>query len=74
MFHLASEMFNLKPESKLEFVNVADGSPQRGYSAIGVEKTASLHSKLVGRSVDERLTDAREHFDCGSPLDQQWSE
>lgn len=55
----AGELFNLDLERKLEFVNVVDGSPQRGYSAIGVEKTASLHSQLVGRSVDEKLTDAR---------------
>ncbi|KAL6872705.1 hypothetical protein J3F83DRAFT_759835 [Trichoderma novae-zelandiae] len=69
---LAAELFHLEPERKLEFVNVADGNPQRGYSAIGVEKTASLHANLVGRNVDEKLTDAREHFDCGSPLDHQF--
>ncbi|KAK4150309.1 2OG-Fe(II) oxygenase-like protein [Chaetomidium leptoderma] len=72
MFNLAGDVFGLDSETKLSFANIADGSPQRGYSAIGVEKTASLHGKLVGRNVDERLTDAREHFDCGSPLDQEY--
>ncbi|KAL2159577.1 hypothetical protein VTH06DRAFT_2146 [Thermothelomyces fergusii] len=72
MFDLAEELFRLDADTKLDFANVADGSPQRGYSAIGVEKTASLHGKLVGRKVDERLTDAREHFDCGSPLDEEY--
>ncbi|KAK3903172.1 2OG-Fe(II) oxygenase-like protein [Staphylotrichum tortipilum] len=72
MFDLAGDVFRLDAETKLAFTNVADGSPQRGYSAIGVEKTASLHGKLVGRNVDERLTDAREHFDCGSPLNEEF--
>lgn len=72
MFELANDVFSLDAETKLGFANIADGSPQRGYSAIGVEKTASLHGKLVGRNVDEKLTDAREHFDCGSPLDQEY--
>ncbi|KAL2195747.1 2OG-Fe(II) oxygenase-like protein [Corynascus similis CBS 632.67] len=72
MFELADEVFSLDTETKLGFANIADGSPQRGYSAIGVEKTASLHGKLLGRNVDERLTDAREHFDCGSPLDEEY--
>ncbi|KAH9885304.1 hypothetical protein F4778DRAFT_799050 [Xylariomycetidae sp. FL2044] len=72
MFDLADDLFHRDHESKLKFANIADGSPQRGYSAIGVEKTASLHGKLVGRNVDEKLTDAREHFDCGSPLDQEF--
>ena len=55
----SSTLFSLDVPRKLEFANIADGSPQRGYSAIGVEKTAALHGKLVGRDVDEKLTDAR---------------
>nr|A0A411KUQ7.1 RecName: Full=2-oxoglutarate-dependent dioxygenase ucsF; AltName: Full=UCS1025A pyrrolizidinone biosynthesis cluster protein F [Acremonium sp.]QBC88150.1 UcsF [Acremonium sp.] len=73
IFDLSTQMFNLDIDSKLEFANIADGSPQRGYSAVGVEKTASLHGNLIGRRVDEKLTDAREHFDCGSPLDKSFA-
>ncbi len=61
----AGDVFSLDAETKLGFANVADGSPQRGYSAIGVEKTASLHGKLVGRNVDEKLTDARARSPLG---------
>ncbi|KAH8819905.1 2OG-Fe(II) oxygenase-like protein [Xylogone sp. PMI_703] len=70
IFDLAGDLFRLDSESKVNFTNIADGSPQRGYSAVGVEKTAALHSKLIGRNGYEKLTDAREHFDCGSPLDE----
>ncbi|KAK9415785.1 putative Fe2OG dioxygenase domain-containing protein [Seiridium unicorne] len=72
IFEQAAELFHLDTEEKLKFANIADGSPQRGYSAVGVEKTAPLYGNLIGRSVDEKLTDAREHFDCGSPLDTEF--
>ncbi len=55
----AEKLFQLGEEQKLKFVNIADGSPQRGYSAVGTEKTASLYGKKLGREVDEKLTDAR---------------
>lgn len=55
----ANKIFSMPVEDKLQFVNVADGSPQRGYSAIGTEKTASLYGKMIGREVSDKLTDAR---------------
>ncbi|KAF2177279.1 Clavaminate synthase-like protein [Zopfia rhizophila CBS 207.26] len=71
VFDWAERVFQLQIEDKMKFVNIADGSPQRGYSAVGTEKTASLYGKMIGRDVSEDLTDAREHFDCGSPNDME---
>ncbi|MCJ1434192.1 hypothetical protein MMC27_003559 [Xylographa pallens] len=73
LFTWAEKVFKLSAEVKARFANVADGSPQRGYSGVGVEKTASLFGHLVGHAVDTKLTDAREHFDCGSPNDVEYS-
>ncbi|KAG0645553.1 oxidase [Hyphodiscus hymeniophilus] len=76
IFTWADQFFALPAEQKLEIGNVADGSPQRGYSAIGKEKTASLYRKKMGLKVSPDLTDAREHFDVGAPNDEifpnQW--
>ena len=55
----AEKVFKLSAEDNASFANIADGSPQRGYSAVGVEKTASLFGHLVGHPVDDKLTDAR---------------
>ncbi|MCJ1358494.1 MAG: hypothetical protein MMC33_008494 [Icmadophila ericetorum] len=73
IFAAAEKVFKLSAEDKASFANIADGSPQRGYSAVGVEKTASLFGHLVGHPVDDKLTDAREHFDCGSPNDAEYT-
>ncbi|EED17268.1 gibberellin 20-oxidase, putative [Talaromyces stipitatus ATCC 10500] len=73
MFGWAKRIFELNKERKLACENIADGSPQRGYSAIGAEKTAALFGHLVGHDVDANLYDAREHFDCGSPNDAEYA-
>ena len=40
-------------------MNISDGRPQRGYSAVGVEKTASLYGKIAGQEIDPEKIDAR---------------
>ncbi|KAJ5837024.1 gibberellin 20-oxidase [Penicillium robsamsonii] len=69
LFAWNERFFAIEPEQKLAVVNPPGPSPQRGWSCVGAEKTSRLFSRGQA-SLD--LTDAREHFDTGSPHDTRW--
>lgn len=67
--------FDLPLKEKLKMNNVAGPEPQRGYSAVGVEKTATLNVNgavnLEMASHDGR-EDAKETLDMGGPEDEDF--
>ncbi|KAJ6103991.1 gibberellin 20-oxidase [Penicillium sp. IBT 18751x] len=69
LFAWNERFFEIEPEQKLAVANPPGPSPQRGWSCVGAEKTSRLFSRGQA-SID--LTDAREHFDAGSPSDTKW--
>ncbi|ETS81353.1 hypothetical protein PFICI_06355 [Pestalotiopsis fici W106-1] len=71
--------FALPLEEKLAVSNVAGPEPQRGYSAVGVEKTATLNingAVNLEMASHEGREDFKETFDMGGPNDtdfpNQW--
>ncbi|RAK81169.1 isopenicillin N synthase family dioxygenase [Aspergillus fijiensis CBS 313.89] len=70
LFMWNERFFQLEAEQKLAIANPAGPTPQRGWSCVGAEKTSRLFSRGAS-SID--LTDAREHFDAGSPHDKTFA-
>ncbi|ENI02702.1 hypothetical protein COCC4DRAFT_200687 [Bipolaris maydis ATCC 48331] len=71
LFQQSRNLFTLPRESKEEFANVIGPKPQRGWSCIGAETTATLNTPGVINMVrvnNEGLKDLKEHFDMG-PVD-----
>ncbi|KAF2420705.1 Clavaminate synthase-like protein [Tothia fuscella] len=70
LFELNDAFFHLAAEEKLRIANVPGPNPQRGWSQVGAENSASLYRQgLLQQSLDEKLSDAREHWDQGSAND-----
>ncbi|CRG89606.1 hypothetical protein PISL3812_06644 [Talaromyces islandicus] len=69
LFDWARRFFELSAAQKEVIAHPDSPDPQRGWSRIGAEKTSRLFSH--GAS-SRNATDAREHFDHGSPFNTQW--
>ncbi|RHZ66409.1 hypothetical protein CDV55_104884 [Aspergillus turcosus] len=70
IFHWNKRFFELPLEQKACIANVPGPKPQRGWSGLGVEKTATLNTP--GNRSHANLEDAKEHFDCGPSTDVQF--
>ncbi|KAJ5772363.1 hypothetical protein N7520_002892 [Penicillium odoratum] len=70
MFTRSTNFFQLSPARKMAMAHPRDPKPQRGWSRVGEKRTAKLFRH--GASGCDDMIDAREHFDQGSPLDQEW--
>jgi isopenicillin N synthase-like dioxygenase len=70
MFTRSTNFFQLSPARKIAMAHPRGPKPQRGWSRVGDERTAKLFRH--GASGCDEMIDAREHFDQGSPLDQEW--
>ncbi|EMD97901.1 hypothetical protein COCHEDRAFT_1165294 [Bipolaris maydis C5] len=69
LFQQSRNLFTLPRESKEEFANVIGPKPQRGWSCIGAETTATLNTPGVINMVRvNNEATVQEHFDMG-PVD-----
>ncbi|KAL2797318.1 putative gibberellin 20-oxidase [Aspergillus keveii] len=67
--------FNLPTPHKAAVQNDQGPKPQRGWSAVGVEKTGSLNAGgevRLSKEGDNDLQDAKEHFDIGPAGDVEF--
>ncbi|KAF9895218.1 isoleucine-tRNA ligase [Aspergillus nanangensis] len=62
-----TKFFALPTSEKMKIANLQGPKPQRGWSGLGVEKTAHLYSPGITES--SGYEDAKEHYDCGPPQD-----
>ncbi|KAK6829434.1 hypothetical protein PG987_010018 [Apiospora arundinis] len=75
LFRWSEEFFSLPMEEKLKFPNVDGPKPQRGWSAVGSEKTGTLntHDKISLERVEhDGKADFKEHFDIGRSDDKEF--
>ncbi|KAI9044524.1 isopenicillin N synthase family dioxygenase [Aspergillus affinis] len=62
-----TKFFSLPTSEKTKIVNLPGPKPQRGWSGLGVEKTAHLYNPNI--TEPSGYEDAKEHYDCGPPQD-----
>lgn len=73
LFKLSKKFFELPDDVKQTVAHLGGPNPQRGWSRVGQENTASLYRKgLLKTEMKEKLSDAREHWDQGSALDKEF--
>ncbi|KAI9652602.1 MAG: hypothetical protein M1831_006706 [Alyxoria varia] len=75
VFQHARKFFRMTPQEKAVAKNEPGPNPQRGWSRLGAENTASLFNAFAGadnnKSASE-LKDAREHWDQGPETDAEF--
>ncbi|KAG9241338.1 hypothetical protein BJ878DRAFT_466590 [Calycina marina] len=73
LWEMNNSFFKLPTKEKQKIANIPGPNPQRGWSHIGAENSATLYQKgLLKSEVKGDLKDAREHFDMGSKNDYQY--